>query len=232
MGKSKAQRKQEKKASMQEVKEVKKAEEAIKEAEKVKEEKVEKSQPTKQMVQPEQIKLTMYTLVYMIVTFLSAGVAAFAMAIYGNPTKYVIKSYVGEGLNEMSREMLRLYLIEDDLGESKINGLYLGVGILLIIGALAMLVGMIGAVNDKNEPIIFLNIIGIVTAVAALALYLYADDFVKDGISKYKIDRMPEFGAYSLYLPFLIANIVLMIINTISSINGHNRWKKTGKTSK
>lgn len=228
MGKSKAQRKQEKKASMQEVKEIKKTEEAVKE---VKEEKVEKPQPSKPVNQPEQINLTMYTLVYMIVTFLSTGLAAFAMAMYGNPAKYLIKSYIGEGLDEFSREMLRLYLI-DDLGGGKMNGLYLGVGIILIIGALAMLVGMIGAVNDRNEPIIALNIIGVVTAVAALILYMYADNYIKDGIIKYEIDRMPEFGAYSLYLPFLIANIVLMVINTISSVNGLNRWKKTGKTSK
>lgn len=228
MGKSKAQRKQEKRASMQEVKEIKKTEEAVKE---VKEEKVEKPQPSKPVNQPEQINLTMYTLVYMIVTFLSTGLAAFAMAMYGNPAKYLIKSYIGEGLDEFSREMLRLYLI-DDLGGGKMNGLYLGVGIILIIGALAMLVGMIGAVNDRNEPIIALNIIGVVTAVAALILYMYADNYIKDGIIKYEIDRMPEFGAYSLYLPFLIANIVLMVINTISSVNGLNRWKKTGKTSK
>ena len=231
MGKSKAQRKQEKKASMQEIKEVKKAEEAIKATEEVKEEKLEKPQPTKQVAQPEQIKLTMYTLVYMVVTFLSTGIAAFAMAMYGSPAKYLIECYVGEGLNELSREMLRLYLI-DDLGEGKMNGLYLGVGILLVVGALAMLIGMIGAVNDKNEPIILLNIIGIITAIAALVLFIYADDYIKGGIAKYKIDKQPEFGVYSLYLPFLIANIVLMIINTISSINGYNRWKKTGKTSK
>ncbi len=231
MGKSKAQRKQEKKAFMQEIKEVKKAEEAIKATEEVKEEKLEKPQPTKQVAQPEQINLTMYTLVYMVVTFLSTGLAAFAMAMYGNPGKYVIQSFVGAGLDDWSQEMLRLYLL-DDLGEGKMNGLYLGVGIILIIGALAMLVGMIGAVNDKNEPIIALNIIGVITAIAALVLYLYADNYIKDGIIKYEIDRMPEFGVYSLYLPFLIANIVLMIINTISSINGLNRWKKTGKTSK
>ncbi len=228
MGKSKAQRKQEKKASMQEVKDIKKAEEAVS---KVEEEKVEKPQPTKPVAQPEQINLTMYTLVYMVVTFLSTGIAAFAMAMYGSPAKYLIESYVGEGLNELSREMLRLYLI-DDLGEGKMNGLYLGVGIILIIGALAMLIGMIGAVNDRNEPIIALNIIGVVTAVAALVLYFYADDYIKDGIGRYKIDRMPEFGVYSLYLPFLIGNIVLMVINTISSVSGLKRWKKTGKTSK
>lgn len=231
MGKSKAQRKQEKKAFMQEVKEIKKAEDSVKDVKEQKEERVEKSQPSKLVNQPEQINLTMYTLVYMVVTFLSTGLAAFAMAMYGNPAKYLIKSYVGEGLDEFSREMLRLYLI-DDLGEGKMNGLYLGVGIILIIGALAMLVGMIGAVNDKNEPIVALNVIGVITAIAALVLYLYADNYIKDGIIKYEIDRMPEFGAYSLYLPFLIANIVLMIINTISSINGLNRWKKTGKTSK
>lgn len=228
MGKSKAQRKQEKKASMQEVKDIKKAEEAVSE---VQEEKVEKPQPTKPVAQPEQINLTMYTLVYMVVTFLSTGIAAFAMAMYGSPAKYLIESYVGEGLNELSREMLRLYLI-DDLGEGKMNGLYLGVGIILIIGALAMLIGMIGAVNDRNEPIIALNIIGVVTAVAALVLYFYADDYIKDGIGRYKIDRMPEFGVYSLYLPFLIGNIALMIVNTISSVSGLKRWKKTGKTSK
>lgn len=228
MGKSKAQRKQEKKASMQEIKDIKKAEEAVS---KVEEEKVEKPQPTKPVAQPEQINLTMYTLVYMVVTFLSTGIAAFAMAMYGSPAKYLIESYVGEGLNELSREMLRLYLI-DDLGEGKMNGLYLGVGIILIIGALAMLIGMIGAVNDRNEPIIALNIIGVVTAVAALVLYFYADDYIKDGIGRYKIDRMPEFGVYSLYLPFLIGNIVLMVVNTISSVSGLKRWKKTGKTSK
>ncbi len=228
MGKSKAQRKQEKKASMQEVKDIKKAEEEVSE---VQEEKVEKPQPTKPVAQPEQINLTMYTLVYMVVTFLSTGIAAFAMAMYGSPAKYLIESYVGEGLNELSREMLRLYLI-DDLGEGKMNGLYLGVGIILIIGALAMLIGMIGAVNDRNEPIIALNIIGVVTAVAALVLYFYADDYIKDGIGRYKIDRMPEFGVYSLYLPFLIGNIVLMVVNTISSVSGLKRWKKTGKTSK
>ena len=228
MGKSKAQRKQEKKASMQEIKDIKKSEEAVS---KVEEEKVEKPQPTKPVAQPEQINLTMYTLVYMVVTFLSTGIAAFAMAMYGSPAKYLIESYVGEGLNELSREMLRLYLI-DDLGEGKMNGLYLGVGIILIIGALAMLIGMIGAVNDRNEPIIALNIIGVVTAVAALVLYFYADDYIKDGIGRYKIDRMPEFGVYSLYLPFLIGNIALMIVNTISSVSGLKRWKKTGKTSK
>ncbi len=225
MGKSKAQRKQEKKATMQETKAAKVT------TEETEKPKASKEPEVKKVAQPEQIKLTMYTLVYMVVTFLSAGIAAFAMAIYGNPAKYLISSYVGEGLNELSREMLRLYL-NDDLGEHKMNGLYLGVALILAVGAVAMLIGMIRAVDDSKKPLISLNIIGVIASVAALVLFLYSDGYIKDGIKRYEIDRQPEFGIYNLYLPFLIVYIVVMICNLCSTLGGLKRWKNTGKTSK
>lgn len=232
MAKSKEQRKQEKKAAMQEAKKEQskinvKPEQVAEDNAKEPEAKTE----VKTKVQTEQITLTMYTAMYMIVTFLSAALTAFCLVIYGNPGKYVIASYVGEGLNEMSREMLRLYML-DELGEGTINGFYLAIGIVIAVEAVAMLMGMVKAVDNRNKPMPVLNIIGIVMSVAALGLFIYSDYFMKADIRRYDIDRQPELQLYSLYLPLLITNIVAMIVGLITTIGGLRRWKETGKTSK
>lgn len=232
MAKSKEQRKQEKKAALQEAKkEQTKLAESNKVEEKVEAKDTEAKAQVKAVSNAEQINLTMYTLTYMIVTFLSAALTAYCLVIYGNPGKYVIKSYVGEGLNEMSREMLRLYML-DELGEGRINGFYLAIGIVIAVEAVAMLIGMIKAVDNRNKPVPVLNIIGIVMSIVALGIFMYADDFMKSDINRYDIDRQPELQLYSLYLPLLITNIVAMITGLITTIGGLNRWKKTGKTSK
>lgn len=232
MAKSKEQRKQEKKAAMQEAKkEQARVDATPKQETEDKAKEPETKTEVKPKVQTEQISLTMYTAMYMIVTFLSAALTAFCLVIYGNPGKYVISSYVGEGLNEMSREMLRLYML-DELGEGRINGFYLAIGIVIAVEAVVMLIGMVKAVDNRNKPVPVLNIIGIVMSIAALGLFIYADHFMKADIRRYDIDRQPKLQLYTLYLPLLITNIVAMIVGLITTIGGLRRWKKTGKTSK
>ncbi len=248
MGKSKAQRKQEKKTSMQEVKkeqELKASEKAAStsnssaksetkgnEAKDKNEAKNEaKKTDTIKHVGPEQVKLTMYTLISMIVTFISAGVTAVAMVVYAKPVIYVLETTVGSTFNAYSIEAIEQLMFEDN-PNLPIYELYLGVGILVAIGALATLIGMIKAVNEFNKPSMAVAIVGTVFAIAALALFIYADYFTKGEIRKYHFEEQPMFNIYSLYLPFLITNVAAMAFNIFSTATGLKRWKKTGRTSK
>lgn len=236
MGKSKAQRKQEKKASMQQDKkeqEIKNIAEKDQKQETVKSEPkaTEGKAPVIKPVGPEQVKLTMYTLVSMVVTFISAAVVAVSMVIYAKPVIYVLEVTVGDTFNAYSLEAVEQLMYEND-PNLKIYGLYLGVAALLAVAAIATLVGMVKAVNEFNKPSIALTIVGLVFAVGALGLFLYADDYTKDAIRQYGYDESPMFNIYSLYLPFLITNIVAMLCNIIATANGLKRWKKTGRTSK
>lgn len=244
MGKSKAQRKQEKKTAMQEVKkdqELKASEKASKTSDgdakvetksnEAKDKKEDKKTETIKHVGPEQVKLTMYTFISMIVTFISAGVTAVAMVVYAKPVIYVLETTVGSTFNAYSLEAVEQLMFEDN-PNLPIYGLYLGVGILVAIGALATLIGMIKAVNEFNKPSMAVAVIGTVFAVAALALFIYADYFTKGEIRKYHFEEQPMFNIYSLYLPFLITNVAAMVVNIFTTSTGLKRWKKTGRTSK
>ena len=235
MGKSKAQRKQEKKASMQEAKKEQevKLQDKVQDADKQVAKKEEnKQEPTvRKPVGPEQVKLTMYTLVSMLVTFISAGVTAVAMVVYAKPVIYVLETTVGATFNDYSLEAVEQLLFEDN-PNFPVYGLYLAVAALVAIGAVVTLLGMIKAVDEFNKPNIVLTIIGLVFAVGALIMFLYADDYTKDAIRAYGFQEQPMFNIYSLYLPLLITNIVAMVCNILATANGLSRWKKTGRTSK
>ncbi len=234
MGKSKAQRKQEKKASMQEVKKEQEVKVQEKQAEVAKKEEAENAKvkaPEVKHVGPEQVKLTMYTLIAMLVTFISAGVTAVAMVVYAKPVTYVLETTVGTTFNTYSIEAVEQLLFEDN-PELKTYELYLGVAALIAIGAVASLIGMIKAVNEFNKPSIAIAIVSLVFAVGALALFLYADDYTKDAIRSYGFDENPMFNIYTLYLPFLITNIVATVCNIATTAGGLKRWKETGRTSK
>ena len=168
MGKSKVQRKQEKKASMQENKkeqELKNVAEKDKEQETVKSEsKAEEiKEPVRKPVGPEQVKLTMYTLVAMIVTFISAAVVAVAMVVYAKPVQYVLEVTIGtcfgSATNDYTLEAVEQLMYENE-PNLKIYELYLGVAILLAVGAIATLIAMIKAVNEYNKPSVALTIVG------------------------------------------------------------------------
>ena len=226
MGKSKAQRKQDKRALMQE------KEQEIKDVtEKEQGQEIKAKEPEKKTVGPEQVKLTMYTLVAMIVTFISAGVVAVAMVVYAKPIIYVLETTVGSTFNTYSHEAVEQLMFENN-PDLPIYGLYLGVAGLVAVVAVVTLVGMIRAVNEFNKPNIVLAIIGLVFSVGALVLFLYADDYTKDIIKSYGFQEEPMFNIYSLYLPLLITNICAMVCNIIATANGLKRWKKTGRTSK
>lgn len=233
MGKSKAQRKQEKKVSMQEVKkeqEVKKQEK--KQVEEVKKEPSQIAKtPERKPVGPEQVNLTLYTVIAMVVTFISAGVTAVAMVVYAKPVIYILEVTVGSTFNDYSLEAVEQLMYEDN-PDLPIYGLYLGIAALVAVGAVVTLLAMIRAVNEFNKPNIALTIAGVVFSVGALVLYLYADDYTKDVIKSYGFEEKPMFNIYSLYLPLLITNIVAMISNVFATANGLKRWKKTGRTSK
>lgn len=235
MGKSKAQRKQEKKTSMQEAKK----EQEVKEQEKIKEQEVKEElssdskskQDTIKHVGPEQVKLTMYTMISMIVTFISAAVTAVAMVVYAKPVLYVLGVTVGDTFNDYSLEAIEQLMFEDN-PDLKVYGLYLAVAGLVAVGAVVTLIGMIKAVNEFNKPNIVLTTVGLLFAVGAFVMFLYADDYTKDAIRSYGFPESPVFNIYSLYMPFLITNIVAMVCNIIATLTGLKRWKKTGRTSK
>ncbi len=228
MGKTKAQRKQEKKTTLQEIKK----EQIVKNSDNTKKitEKQEK-QPVKKPVGPEQVKLTMYTLIYMIVTFISAGVTAVAMMVYAKPINHVLSVTVGNTINDYSYEAAEMVLFEN-YPDMPIYGLYLGIAALVAVGAVLLVVGLIGAVNEYNKPKLAISIFALVVAVVALILFIYADDYTKEKVRTLNIPEQPRFGIYSLYMPLLITNIVGVIVNIFSTINGLKRWKKTGRTSK
>lgn len=234
MGKSKAQRKQDKRALMQEkgqeIKDVTEKEQG-QEIKKEEAKEIKAKEPEKKTVGPEQVKLTMYTLVAMIVTFISAGVVAMAMIVYAKPIIYVLETTVGSTFNTYSHEAVEQLMFENN-PDLPIYGLYLGVAGLVAVVAVVTLVGMIRAVNEFNKPNIVLAIIGLVFSVGGLVLFLYADDYTKDIIKSYGFQEEPMFNIYSLYLPLLITNICAMVCNIIATANGLKRWKKTGRTSK
>jgi len=162
MGKSKAQRKQEKKVSMQEVKkeqEVKKQEK--KQVEEVKKEPSQTAKtPERKPVGPEQVNLTLYTVIAMVVTFISAGVTAVAMVVYAKPVIYILETTVGSTFNDYSLEAVEQLMYEDN-PDLPIYGLYLGIAALVAVGAVVTLLAMIRAVNEFNKPNIALTIASI-----------------------------------------------------------------------
>lgn len=234
MGKSKAQRKQDKKASIKENKELEKKvakSEQVVSKESTEVTSIKDKAAEKKTVGPEQVNLTMYTLVAMIVTFISAAVVAIAMVVYAKPVIYVLESTVGKTFNTYSHEAVEQLMFEDN-PDLPIYGLYLGVAALVAVVAIVTLIGMVRAVNEFNKPNLVLTFVGLVFAIGALVLFLYSDDYTKDVIRTYEFQEDPIFNVYSLYLPFLITNIVAMVCNIFATANGLKRWKKTGRTSK
>ncbi len=179
----------------------------------------------------EQIKLTMYTIVSMLVTLISAGVTIVAMVIYAKPVIYVIEVTVGKTFNTYSHEALEQLMYEND-PDLAIYGLYLAVALLVVASAVVTLIGMIKATNEYNKPNVILTIVGLVCAAAALVVYFYADDYTKDAIRAYGFPEVPMFNIYSVYMPLLITNVAAMACNILATASGLSRWKKTGKTSK
>lgn len=229
MGKSKAQRKQEKKTSMQEVK--KEQELKAQAKTKVESQKEAKKSEAVKHVGPEQVKLTMYTLIAMIVAFISAGVTLVAMFVYAKPLIHLQKVTIGKTLNEYSYEAVEQVIMEDNPSFA-VYEMYLGVAALVAIGAIFMVVCLIKAVNEYNKPNVIVGVLSVLCAIGALVLFIYVDSEARAKIAELAIPEMPEFGIYSLYLPLLITNIVALFCNVLSTLICLKRWKKTGRTSK
>ncbi len=182
-------------------------------------------------VQPEQINFTMYTFVTMIVTLVCTAFAIITMVLNGKPVYYFLEGMVGDSLNFYSYEMAEL-LLYDIVDEGKVNGLFLALAALGILTAIISIVGLVRAMNQYAKPMIIPNIIGLISAIGALVLYFYIDDFMYENLLKVVSIADPRTGLYDFILVTAIINIIAMIAGIVAAVSGLKRWKETGKTSK
>ncbi len=182
-------------------------------------------------VQPEQINITMYTLVTMIVTLVNTAFAIVTMVLNGRPVYYFLEGMVGDSLNFYSYEMAELLLYEI-VDEGKVNGLFLGMAAFGIITAIVSIVGLVRAMNPETKPMVLPYVISLVSAIAVIPLYFYTDDFLYENLLKVVVVNEPRVGLYDFVLITAIVNIVAVIAGIVAALSGLKRWKETGRTNK
>lgn len=236
MGKSKAQRKQEKKDARQQIKN-----QVQDKSQDTKNTVVEESgATTKAKYEPEQLNLTPYTAIYMLATLVAAATVMLSMVMLAKPEIYFLESMIGTGMDNGDiggtfylHFSIKIYEI---VGKGQVYGAYISVAVLSLVTLVLTMIGMSRATKPDRKPLVILDIIATICALAAILLFIFEGRHLYDFMLKDELGGMiacePIWGVYRILYVLLVCNVIFVIANVVMGTIALKRWNKTGTTTK
>lgn len=198
--------------------------------EKTKVEKKQEKENSKISNQPEQITLTPYTGVYMIVTLIAAATAMLSMIMLAKPAFYFLQDMIGTAMDDIFYDLFS-EIIYFEIGEAQVYGIYIMIAVLSLGTAVLTMIGLMKAMKPDNKPALVLNVVSVICAIAAIISFICEGKHLYKFVDTFGVANEPIFGVYKVLYILLICNIVAMVINALMNFIVYKRWSKTGRTS-
>lgn len=185
-------------------------------------------------------KLSMYTGVSMVQVLVAAASAVLGMLVWARPVFYILQMLFNTGYGRYDEtfqmntiEFMDIMYFDETDTKKRVEMLTLIGALLLVCCAITQLIIVVRSINPKLKPWIVCNIIGVVTAVAAVILFVAAYIDVNNFISSSDIlaamEKKPYFNLYIGCCVAMGVNIIGVVVNTFASVKGLKQWKKNGK---
>lgn len=188
--------------------------------------------------QPE--KLSMYTGVSMVQVLVAAAAAVLGMLVWARPVFYILQMLFNTGYGRYDEtfqmntiEFMDIMYFDETDTKNRVEVLTLIGALLLVCCAITQLIIVVRSINPKLKPWIVCNIIGVVTAVAAVILFVAAyidvNNFISTSDILSQMEKKPYFNLYVGCYVAMGVNIIGVVVNTLASVKGLKQWKKNGK---
>ena len=185
-------------------------------------------------------KLSMYTGVSMVQVLVAAASAVLGMLVWARPVFYILQMLFNTGYGRYDEtfqmntiEFMDIMYFDETDTKKRVEMLTLIGALLLVCCAITQLIIVVRSINPKLKPWIVCNIIGVVTAVAAVILFVAAYIDVNNFISSSDIlaamEKKPYFNLYIGCRVAMGVNIIGVVVNTFASVKGLKQWKKNGR---
>lgn len=185
-------------------------------------------------------KLSMYTGVSMVQVLVAAASAVLGMLVWARPVFYILQMLFNTGYGRYDEtfqmntiEFMDIMYFDETDTKKRVEMLTLIGALLLVCCAITQLIIVVRSINPKLKPWIVCNIIGVVTAVAAVILFVAAYIDVNNFISSSDIlaamEKKPYFNLYIGCCVAMGVNIIGVVVNTFASVKGLKQWKKNGR---
>lgn len=185
-------------------------------------------------------KLSMYTGVSMVQVLVAATSAVLGMLVWARPVFYILQMLFNTGYGRYDEtfqmntiEFMDIMYFDETDTKKRVEVLTLIGALLLVCCAITQLIIVVRSINPKLKPWIVCNIIGVVTAVAAVVLFVVAYIDVNNFISISDIlaamEKKPYFNLYIGCCVAMGVNIIGVVVNTFASVKGLKQWKKNGR---
>lgn len=185
-------------------------------------------------------KLSMYTGVSMVQVLVAAASAVLGMLVWARPVFYILQMLFNTGYGRYDEtfqmntiEFMDIMYFDETDTKKRVEMLTLIGALLLVCCAITQLIIVVRSINPKLKPWIVCNIIGVVTAVAAVVLFVAAYIDVNNFISSSDIlaamEKKPYFNLYIGCCLAMGVNIIGVVVNTFASVKGLKQWKKNGR---
>lgn len=185
-------------------------------------------------------KLSMYTGVSMVQVLVAAASAVLGMLVWARPVFYILQMLFNTGYGRYDEtfqmntiEFMDIMYFDETDTKKRVEMLTLIGALLLVCCAITQLIIVVRSINPKLKPWIVCNIIGVVTAVAAVVLFVAAYIDVNIFISSSDIlaamEKKPYFNLYIGCCVAMGVNIIGVVVNTFASVKGLKQWKKNGR---
>lgn len=185
-------------------------------------------------------KLSMYTGVSMVQVLVAAASAVLGMLVWARPVFYILQMLFNTGYGRYDEtfqmntiEFMDIMYFDETDTKKRVEMLTLIGALLLVCCAITQLIIVVRSINPKLKPWIVCNIIGVVTAVAAVVLFVAAYIDVNNFISSSDIlaamEKKPYFNLYIGCWVAMGVNIIGVVVNTFASVKGLKQWKKNGR---
>lgn len=185
-------------------------------------------------------KLSMYTGVSMVQVLVAATSAVLGMLVWARPVFYILQMLFNTGYGRYDEtfqmntiEFMDIMYFDETDTKKRVEMLTLIGALLLVCCAITQLIIVVRSINPKLKPWIVCNIIGVVTAVAAVILFVAAYIDVNNFISSSDIlaamEKKPYFNLYIGCCVAMGVNIIGVVVNTFASVKGLKQWKKNGR---
>lgn len=185
-------------------------------------------------------KLSMYTGVSMVQVLVAAASAVLGMLVWARPVFYILQMLFNTGYGRYDEtfqmntiEFMDIMYFDETDTKKRVEMLTLIGALLLVCCAITQLIVVVRSINPKLKPWIVCNIIGVVTAVVAVILFVAAYIDVNNFISSSDIlaamEKKPYFNLYIGCWVAMGVNIIGVVVNTFASVKGLKQWKKNGR---
>lgn len=185
-------------------------------------------------------KLSMYTGVSMVQVLVAAASAVLGMLVWARPVFYILQMLFNTGYGRYDEtfqmntiEFMDIMYFDETDTKKRVEMLTLIGALLLVCCAITQLIIVVRSINPKLKPWIVCNIIGVVTAVAAVILfaaaYIDVNNFISSSDILAAMEKKPYFNLYIGCCVAMGVNIIGVVVNTFASVKGLKQWKKNGR---